>query len=171
MWNEIILGTACLLNIFPYLFYTYIYKYPRHYLRHFSQKFLIKWFTYIKVVSTLLHIPACMHAGVNKAGVALGYPLIFFGQYLSELVYAFLGDEGVYYGVELQTVKPKRIVGFPFNMGDPQYKGCILTCLGWYMMVNPTVETTLLMLSWAFAYFYIIVVENTKGGVDNIKQE
>jgi hypothetical protein len=112
-------------------------------------------------------VPSIFRAGVNGAGICIGLPLAFVGQYLNELVYCVLGDAGVYYGLELKTVKPRQISGFPFVISDPMYRGSILTLIGLLFCLNSTRDVVVLATTWTFAYFYQICIENTRGSLDS----
>jgi hypothetical protein len=103
-------------------------------------------------------------AGINAPGLCLGLPFAIIGQYLSELVYSLIGDAGVYYGIELATVKPRNLSGFPFNLCDPMYRGSLLTVLAFLLFLNTTRNEIILMIVCTVAYFYQICVENTAPG-------
>jgi hypothetical protein len=111
-------------------------------------------------------VPTMYRAGINGAGMCIGLPLGIVGQYLSELVYSLLGDAGVYYGIELGTVKPRAISGFPFGISDPMYRGAILTVVAFLLMFNTTRDAVVLTMTWIIAYFYEICIENTRAGVN-----
>jgi hypothetical protein len=105
-------------------------------------------------------------AGINGPGMCIGVPFGIIGQYLSEAVYSRLGDAGVYYGIELGTVKPRAVSGFPFVISDPMYRGAILTVVAFLLVFNATRDAAILTTVWFVAYFYEICVENTTGGVN-----
>lgn len=170
--NTLIFDIISIVSTFaPYFFYAWVYKYPRSFSRFFTQKTLIKASTWNKIIGCFCHAPACFKAGINGPGLCIAIPFIFVGQYLSELVYNLLGDNGVYYGIELKTARPVRIQGFPFTIRDPQYKGSILTVLGWFFAFNTTKELILLAIPWMISYYSIVIVENTQGGVDNVESK
>jgi len=156
-------------TIVPYFFYTWAYKFPKSFSRFFTQKQLIRASVWAKIVGCFCHAPACFRAGINGPGLCLSIPLVIVGQYLNELVYNLLGDSGVYYGIELQAVKPKKIGGFPFTLCDPQYKGSVLTVFGTFLAFNTTTEILQLAIPWIVSYFTIMIVENTKGAIDSKK--
>lgn len=166
-WHYFCNTVAIITILAPYWFYAWAYKYPRSFRRFFTQKQLMKASQIAKIISCICHLPACYSAGPNGPGLCIAIPFLFVGQYLNELVYAMLGDAGVYYGIELKSIRPKRIGGFPFTIRDPQYKGSILTVFAFFFAFNTTRETIMLTITWMLSYFCIVIVENTPGGLDN----
>jgi hypothetical protein len=146
--------------------YTWAFKYPRHMSHFLTQQQFVNLAQYAKLACFASAVPTLYRAGVNGAGIWIGLPLVFVGQYLSELVYSVLGDAGVYYGLELQTVKPRKISGFPFSISDPQYRGSVLTLIGLLFCLNTTRDIVTLMFPWVLSYFYEICIENTRGSLD-----
>jgi hypothetical protein len=155
---------SVVLTLGPYILYTCAYKVPSFLARFLTQRQLIEASQWMKLLCLACAVPTMYRAGINGAGMCIGLPLGIIGQYLSELVYSLLGDAGVYYGIELGTVKPRRISGFPFEISDPMYRGAILTVVALFLMFNITRDTAILALAWIIAYFYEICVENTRGG-------
>lgn len=163
---EVSMALSVFSTLFPYLLYTWVYKWPRSLSRYLNQKQFIAVAQYTKLFDLACAVPTLWRAGVNGAGVCIGLPIMFVGQYLNELVYSVLGDAGVYYGIEFRVVKPRQIKGFPFTISDPQYKGSIMTILGAVFCFNTTRDLMILTIPWMIAYFYEICVENTTGAVD-----
>lgn len=151
-------------TLFPYFLYTWAYKHPSSFRRIFTQKGLIQIATWNKIIGAAFHLPTCFRAGINGPGLCIAIPLVFVGQYLNEVVYNVLGDSGVYYGNEIGNVKPKMISGFPFTIGDPMYKGALLTVLGWFFAMNTTREIIIICVPWIIAYFTQVIIENTAPG-------
>ncbi|EAY21459.1 hypothetical protein TVAG_198980 [Trichomonas vaginalis G3] len=151
-------------TLFPYFLYTCAYKFPNTLSKIMTQKTLIQISTWNKIIGAVFHLPTCFRAGINGPGLCIAIPLVFVGQYLNEVVYNVLGDSGVYYGNELKTSKPKNISGFPFTMGDPMYKGAILTVLGWFFAMNTTRDIIIICVPWMIAYFTQVIIENTAPG-------
>jgi hypothetical protein len=150
----------------PYMLYTCAYKFPSVLSRFLTQKQLIEVSQWMKLLCIACAVPSMYRTGINGVGMCIGLPLAIIGQYLTELVYSLLGDAGVYYGIELGTVKPRDISVFPFGVSDPMYRGAILTVIGLLMIFNTTRETVVLAMAWIIIYFYEICIENTKGGVN-----
>jgi hypothetical protein len=161
---DYLLSSAVTLTLLPYAIYTWAYKSPRTFTRFLTQKQFIELAQWIKLMSVACAVPTMYRAGINGPGLGIGLPFAIIGQYLSELVYSLLGDAGVYYGIELAVVKPRRITGFPFLMSDPQYRGSLLTVIAFLLFFNTTRDGTILILTWIFVYFYQICIENTKPG-------
>ena len=159
---DIFMGLSILTTLFPYVLYAFTFKYPKFVSRFLNQKQIIHLSQALKLIDVCCAIPTLYKAGVNGAGICVGLPLVFVGQYLNELVYTILGDGGVYYGVELQTVQKRKIGGFPFTLYDPQYKGSIMTIIGGAFCFNTTRDLMIILIPWMVAYFSIIIVENTK---------
>lgn len=159
------------ITIFPYLTYTLAYKYTDKLPKFVTQNVFIQFAQILKLLEFIFGLPTLWFAGINNVGVCIGAPMIFIGQYLNELVYTVLGDAGVYYGLEMKVVKPRRISGFPFTIGDPQYKGSLITVLGIYFCFNSTKDLLLITMAWVLSYFYIICVENTKSYIDRKKAQ
>lgn len=153
-------------TILPYLTYAWVFKLPNSFRKFFTQKQLIHFAQFMKLFEVAISAPTLYKAGINNSGVAIGLFIIFVGQYLNEIVYSVLGDAGVYYGLELKVVKPRKIGGFPFNIHDPQYKGSILTIIGGLYCFNTTKELMILIATWMLSYFGIVLVENTQPAID-----
>jgi len=153
-------------TIVPYWFYTWVYKYPKSFSRFMTQKQFIHFAQINKLVGIFSMAPPTFHAGVSGAGLCIGLPFVFIGQYLNELVYNILGDPGVYYGLELRKVKPANLKGFPWTIRDPQYKGSIMTVIGWFFSTNPSARVIIIFSCWMFSYFFQVIVENTPNSVD-----
>jgi hypothetical protein len=160
------MATSMVLMVLPYATYTWAFKYPRSISRFVTQPQLVELAQYAKLICIACAAPTVYRAGVNAAGLCIGLPLAFIGQYLSELVYSILGDAGVYYGIELQTVKPRNINGFPFSISDPMYRGSILTLIGLLFCLNTTRDVVILAFPWVLSYFCQICIENTQGAID-----
>ena len=162
----ILLITNVFATVFPVIVYSFIYKFPSVYLKlGLTQKNFAQFGEIWKLITYLLEIPLIISSKLNYQGFVIGIPLIIIGQYLNSTVYKLLGETGVYYGVELGIIKnPKKLTGFPFNIGDPQYKGAMLTALGAWFLFQSTFEVNIIALSWVLSYFYIIMVENTPCG-------
>jgi hypothetical protein len=152
------------LTLLPYVIYTWAYKFPSHFLRFVTQRQLIAISQWLKIACVACALPTMYRTGINPPGLCVGLPMAIVGQYLSELVYSLLGDAGVYYGIELAVVKPRKITGFPFQISDPQYRGSLLTVLAFLLCFNATREGTVLITTWMIAYFYQICMENTRPG-------
>ena len=159
------------ITIFPYLAYTLAYKYTDKLPKFVTQNVFIHFAQFLKLMEFVCGMPTLWYAGLNSVGVCIGVPMIFVGQYLNELVYTVLGDVGVYYGLEMKVVKPRRISGFPFTIGDPQYKGSLITILGIYFCFNSTKDLLIITMAWVFSYFYIICIENTKSYIERKKEQ
>jgi hypothetical protein len=151
--------------LLPYIVYTWVYKSPSSFSRFFTQKQFIEFSQWTKLFSICCAVPTAFRSGINGHGLCLGLPLAVIGQYLSEVVYSVLGDAGVYYGIELAVVKPRRITGFPFGISDPQYRGSLLTVIAFLLFFNTTRESGMMITAWMMVYFYQICMENTKPGV------
>lgn len=153
---------AIISTIFPYIVYAMAYKYPNITKKYLTQKQIIKIGQITKIIEAVCSLPTFCRAGFNGAGIPIGLPLVFLGQYLNELVYVTIGEAGVYYGYELKTIKPRRISGFPFTLHDPQYKGAILTVIGGSFCFNTTKELMIINITWMFCYFSGLVIENSE---------
>lgn len=153
-------------TVIPYFSYSWAFKYPNSFLKYFTQVQLIHFAQFMKLFTVMTSAPTLFYVGINKSGVVIGLILIFVGQYLNELVYSIIGDAGVYYGLELQVVKPRKIGGFPFNIHDPMYKGTILTVMGGMFCFNMSKEFILLLATWFISYFGMDIVENTESAID-----
>jgi hypothetical protein len=162
---DLLFSIAITFTLCPYALYTWAYKFPASFSRLLTQGQLVEIAQWMKLICVACSLPTMYQAGMNGPGLVIGLPLAILGQYLSEVVYSLLGDAGVYYGIELGTVKPRRITGFPFHVSNPQYRGAVMTVIGLMMCVNITREIVMLITAWLVAYFYEICVENTKGGV------
>ena len=160
------MAMSVFLTLSPYLLYTWAYKWPRSLSRFLTQKQFIAIAQYAKLLDLAVATPTIYKAGINAAGLCVGIPIMFVGQYLNELVYSVLGDAGVYYGLEFKSVKPRQITGFPFTISDPMYKGSILTIIGSTMCFNVTRDMMIITIPWMISYFYEICVENTKPACD-----
>jgi hypothetical protein len=156
---------ALITALLPYMVYTWVYKSPSSFSRFFTQKQFIEFAQWTKILSIFCAAPTMFRSGVNAHGLCIGLPFAVIGQYLSEVVYSALGDAGVYYGIELAVVKPRRITGFPFEISDPQYRGSLLTVIGFLLFFNTTRESGRIITAWILAYFYQICMENTKPGM------
>lgn len=129
--------------------------------KYMSQETLITISFNMKIVEAIFTLPFLYQAKWNGDGLIIGIPLLFVGQYLYNLTAAILGDGGIYYGIEMKTVKPRIIVDFPFNIADPMYKGDIITIIGIMFCFNSTKELMIIGITWIFSIFYSIIVENT----------
>jgi hypothetical protein len=156
-----LMAISMALMVLPYAMYTWAFKYPRSLSRFVTQHQLVQFAQYAKLICMACAAPTLYRAGVNGSGLFIGLPLAAIGQYLSELVYSLLGDAGVYYGIELQTVKPRNIGGFPFSISDPMYRGSILTLIGLLFCLNSTFDVVMLASLWVWLYFCQICIENT----------
>ena len=163
-YNHVLMAGSVITTLFPYIMYTVAYKCPRFVQRYLTQKQFIAVAQYTKLVDLACAAPTLYRAGINGAGICIGLPIMFIGQYLNELVYSVLGDSGVYYGLEFGVVKARHISGFPFTISDPQYKGSVMTVIGAAFCFNTTRDLMILTIPWMIAYFYVICVENTKPG-------
>lgn len=152
--------------IMPYFSYAWAFKLPNSFRRYFTQKGLIKFAQTMKLIETILVAPFLYSSGLNPSGVVIGLLLIFVGQYLNEIVYSIIGDAGVYYGLELMVVKPRKLGGFPFTMHDPMYKGAMMTIIGAMFCFNSSKEIMLVTATWMLSYFSIVLVENTTPAID-----
>lgn len=158
---DILLYLAVITTIFPYIIYAMAYKYPNVTKKYMTQKQIILIGQLFKVIEAVCMIPTFYNAGFNGPGMIFGLPLVFIGQYLNQLVFAVIGEAGVYYGHELKTIKPKRIHGFPFTLTDPQYKGAILTVIGGSICFNTTKNLVIIDITWMICYFSGLVNEHT----------
>ncbi|OHT08737.1 hypothetical protein TRFO_04841 [Tritrichomonas foetus] len=159
---DALMAISIFTTLIPYVLYAVTFKFPNFIRRYLNQKQIIQISQYLKLIDFVCALPTLYRAGVNGPGICIGLPIVFLGQYLNELVYTVLGDGGVYYGVELRTVKPRKIGGFPFNLYDPQYKGSIMSIIGGALCFNTTRDLMIIVIPWMISYFTIIVVENTK---------
>jgi hypothetical protein len=96
---------------------TCAYKVPSFLARFLTQWQLIEALQLMKLLCLACAVPTMSRAGINGTGMCIGLPLCLIGQYLGELAYSLLGDAGVHYGIELGTVKPRRISGFAIEVG------------------------------------------------------
>lgn len=158
-----LLATVVLI-LLPYLGYTLAFKHPRSLSRFLTQKQLVELSQWMRLCSALCAVPTMYRAGINNPGLCIGIPFAIVGQYLSELVFCLIGDAGVYYGIELATVKPRKLSGFPFNISDPMYRGSLLTVIAFLLFFNATRDGIMLVIMWTLAYFNQICVENTEPG-------
>lgn len=159
---DIILFLAIITIIFPYIVYAMAYKYPNITKKYLAQKQIIQIGQWFKVFEAIFMFPTLYNAGFNGSGMIFDLPLVFLGQYLNELVYAIIGEAGVYYGYELKTIKPRIIRGFPFNVIDPQYKGAILTVIGGSLCFNTTKNLMIIDITWMACYFSGLVNEHSQ---------
>lgn len=159
---DFLLYIAIITTIFPYIVYAMAYKYPNITKKYMTQKQIIQIGQWFKVIEALCSLPTFYNACLNGSGMIFGLPLIFIGQYLNQLVYATIGEAGVYYGYELKTIKPRIINYFPFTLGDPQYKGAILTVIGGFLCINTTRDLIIIDITWMFCYFSGLVIEHTE---------
>ena len=166
---DFLVAGAILTTMIPYLFYAWAYKYTDTLPKFLTQKRFIKISQFLKLLDVAFSLPILYREGINSAGACIGLPMIFIGQYLNELVYTVLGDAGVYYGLEMKVVKPRWIGGFPFTIGDPQYKGSIMTILGIYFCVQSTKEVLEITIAWMISYFFIVCVENSPSSLQRKK--
>jgi methylene-fatty-acyl-phospholipid synthase len=148
----------------PYLVYAFAYKFPSLFLKYLPASAFETIGLVFKVVSNLLQAVASLIAGLNYQGLVVGLPLIAIGQYFNYLVYQKLGKTRVYYGYEFGIVKGEFLTGFPFTMFHAQYKGCLLTVLGMFLVFNETRVLSIVTLLWMISYFFIIWIEEGQPG-------
>ena len=148
----------------PYLMYTYAYKLPKHFKKFWTQDQLVNYSVSVKSLCFFLYFILCISSGFNFSSIPFSIFLISIGQYLNYLVYQKLGKVRAYYGWELGLDKSSPLKGFPFTLGHAQYKGCLLSLLGFYLTFNPTLKLTIMTSIWAFMYFYMIILESTEPG-------
>ena len=120
----------------PYLAYTWAFKAPSHFKKHCSQDTLVLLSSFVHGLTFILYFIIALVGGFNASGVPFGIPLIAAGQLLNYLVYNRLGQVRAYYGWELDLDNNPPQKGFPFTLGDSQYKGCMLTVIGFYYYFN-----------------------------------
>lgn len=159
-------GLAMVSTVLPYLSYAWAFKLPNSFRRFFTQKQLINFAQAMKLFEFTITAPTLYKAGMNNSGVVIGLILIFIGQYLNEVVYSVIGDAGVYYGLELKVVKPRKISGFPFTLHDPMYKGTIMTIIGGLFCFNTSREIMMIIATWMISYYGMVLVENTTPAID-----
>lgn len=159
-------GLAMVSTVLPYLSYAWAFKLPNSFRRFFTQKQLIDFAQAMKLFEFAITMPTLYKAGLNNSGVGIGLILIFIGQYLNEVVYSVIGDAGVYYGLELKVVKPRKIGGFPFTLHDPMYKGTIMTIIGGLFCFNTSKEIMMIIATWMVSYYGMVLVENTTPAID-----
>ena len=150
--------------ITPYMLYTWAFKAPENFKKHLTQDQLVYISSIIHGITFITYFWICISAGWCIYGLILGLPLIACGQYLNYLVYNKLGQVRAYYGWELDLDNNPPQEGFPFTLGDAQYKGCMLTVLGFYFCFESTFELTVVSGAWVLMYFYMILMENSKCG-------
>ena len=150
--------------ITPYLLYTWAFKKPKHFLSCISQDQLVTFSSLLHGTTFITYFCIAISAGFNYDGLYIGLVLIAAGQLLNYLVYKLLGKVRAYYGWEFELDNGPPQNGFPFTLGDAQYKGCMLTVIGFYFCFKSTFELTWLTAVWVFMYFYMILMENTKCG-------
>ncbi|EAY06423.1 hypothetical protein TVAG_403800 [Trichomonas vaginalis G3] len=150
--------------LYPYVIYTWAYTNPVHFLKHCSQKFLIDTSSYSHFFSFVLYGYICLQSEFLLESFLFSIPIIIIGQVLNFAVYKKLGMCRTYYGWELGLYNGELISGFPFKMGDAQYKGCMLTILGCFFSFKATLDVTVATLVWLIAYTYIIIIENLTPG-------
>ena len=157
----------------PYMLYTWAFKAPENFKKHLSQNALVLISSLIHGTTFVTYFWICLASGLNKPGLCFGLPMIAVGQLLNYLVYQKLGQVRAYYGWELNLDNNPPQQGFPFTLGDAQYKGCMLTVVGFYFCFNANVELSLVTGAWVFMYFYMILMENSKCGrvVENDKKQ
>ena len=92
----------------------------------------------------------------------LAISLISIGQFLNFMVYNKLGTNNVYYGIEygVNDKKQEYLTEFPFNLGHPQYIGCIITLLGLFFLTgfnkNGTIRIRVIALTLFVSLTYIM---------------
>lgn len=162
--HPIVLTIYGLTVTIPYVIYTWAYTRPKHYLSHFSQKFMIDFSSYLHFFSFVLYGYICLQSNFQWQSFLFSIPLILFGQFLNMIVYKKLGMCRTYYGWELGLYDGNIIYEFPFQLGDAQYKGCMMTIIGCFFSFKPTLDTTIASVIWLATYAYIIIIENLTPG-------
>lgn len=150
--------------ITPYMLYTWAFKRPKSFLAHMSQDNLVTVSSILHAITIVIYTVFCFESGFNKNGLIFSIPCISIGQFLNYQVYSKLGKVRAYYGWELDLDNGPQVQGFPFTLKDPQYKGCLLTLLGVFLMFKTSAQLLFTTVSWALMYVYMIIMENTPSG-------
>lgn len=101
----------------------------------------------------------------NTFFIIFGSLLLTIGQIFNVSVYNILGEKGVYYGLQYNTVEKKIIKGFPFIINHPLYIGGILSYLGIYLMVGYKNDCfdpflTLQLICILIVQIYLMIMES-----------